>query len=70
MNSRNRKPKGVRTAGEVGGAVSISGVDILRVGRGHLQVDHLPSVLQGRHGVFMEHVLQRHMVHLPGSKVR
>lgn len=57
----------VRTAGEVGGAVSISRVDILRDGGCHLQVDHLPSVLQGRHSVFMQDVLQRHVVHLPGQ---
>lgn len=58
----------VRTAGEVGRAVSISWVDVLRAGRGHLQVDHLPGVLQGRHGVFVQDVLQRVVVHLPGQR--
>ena len=61
---------GVRTAGQVGGAVSISRVDVLRGGCGHLQVDHLPCVLQGRHSVFMQDVLQGHVVHLRGWKVR
>lgn len=63
---------GVRTAGQVGGAVSISRVDVLRGRCGHLQVDHLPCVLQGRHSVFMQDILQGHMVHLRGgrSKVR
>lgn len=60
---------GVRTVGQVGGAVSIRRVDVLRGGCGHLQVDHLPCVLQGRHSVLMQDILKRHMVYLPGSKV-
>lgn len=44
-------------------------VDVLGGGRGHLQVDHLPRVFQGRHSIFMENVLQRHVVDLSGSEV-
>lgn len=61
--------KRIRTAGQVRWAVSVHVVDVLGGGRGHLQVDHLPCVFQDRHSVFMENVLQRHVVHLWGSEV-
>lgn len=59
----------IRTARQVGRAVPVYVVDVLGRGRSHLQVDHLPCVFQGRHSIFVEDVLQGHVVHLSESEV-
>lgn len=63
------KTGSARTARQVRWAVSIYVVAELGGGCSHLQVDHLPGVFQGRNSIFMENILQRHVVHLQGSEV-
>lgn len=63
------KTGSTRTACQVRWAVSIYMVAELGGGCSHLQVDHLPGVFQGRNSIFMENILQRHVVHLQGSEV-